>query len=140
MAGLLCDGIGDPRERGLAKCVATQHGGVVDEHLANQMASANRRRAGLGRRASDPLRDSPAMIRRVYSYVAYRIGDGQDAEDVTGDVFERALRYRDTFDPARGSPTGWVLGIARRAVAEHLGRPAVARRARCGRSFYRGDR
>jgi RNA polymerase sigma factor (sigma-70 family) len=100
-----------------------QHGGVVDERLHNQAASASRHRAGLGRRASDPLRDSPALIRRVYSYVAYRIGDGQNAEDVTGDVFERALRYRDTFDPARGSPAGWVLGIARRAVAEHLARP-----------------
>jgi hypothetical protein len=27
----------------------------------------------------------------VYSYVAYRIGDGPEAEDVTSDVFERAV-------------------------------------------------
>src|SRR5581483_6809537 len=80
-------------------------------------------RARTGRRAPDPLRDPRPLIRRVYSYVAYRIGDGQDAEDVTSDVFERAVRYRNGYDPSKGSPTNWVLGIARRALAEHLGRP-----------------
>jgi RNA polymerase sigma-70 factor, ECF subfamily len=64
----------------------------------------------------DPLANPPELIRRVYSYVAYRIGDGPDAEDVTSDVFERALRYRDSYDPARGEPLSWLLGIARRCV------------------------
>jgi RNA polymerase sigma-70 factor (ECF subfamily) len=64
----------------------------------------------------DPLGDSPELIRRVYSYVAYRLGDGPDAEDVTSDVFERALRYRESYDPSRGEPLGWLLGIARRCV------------------------
>jgi RNA polymerase sigma factor (sigma-70 family) len=52
----------------------------------------------------------------VYAYVAYRIGDGPDAEDVTSDVFERALRYRDRYDPSRGEPVAWLIGIARRRV------------------------
>lgn len=76
----------------------------------------------MSRRASDPLRDARALIPRVYGYVASRIGDGQDAEDVTSSVFERAVRYRSTYDPAKGNPTTWVLGIARHAVADHLGR------------------
>ena len=67
-------------------------------------------------RKRDPLADSPELIRRIYSYVAYRLGAGPDAEDVTSDVFERALRYRDSYDPARGEPLGWLLGIARRCV------------------------
>ena len=67
-------------------------------------------------RKRDPLADSPELIRRVYSYVAYRLGDGPDAEDVTSDVFERALRYRESYDPSRGEPLGWLLGIARRCV------------------------
>ena len=64
----------------------------------------------------DPLRNPEPLIRRVYSYVAYRIGDGPDAEDVTSETFERALRYRASFDAARGEPAAWLIGIARRCV------------------------
>jgi RNA polymerase sigma factor (sigma-70 family) len=71
----------------------------------------------------DPLANSPELIRRVYSYVAYRIGDGPDAEDVTSEVFERALRYRESYDPSRGEPLAWLLGIARRCIGTALARP-----------------
>jgi RNA polymerase sigma-70 factor (ECF subfamily) len=67
---------------------------------------------------SDPLAQSRPLIRRVYAYVAYRIGDGPDAEDVTSETFERALRYRDSFDPRRGDPASWLIGIARRCIAD----------------------
>ena len=66
----------------------------------------------------DPLTDPAPLIRRVYAYVAYRIGDGADAEDVTNETFARALRYRDTFDASKGTPIGWLIGIARRCVDE----------------------
>jgi RNA polymerase sigma factor (sigma-70 family) len=65
----------------------------------------------------DPLADPEPLIRRVYSYVAYRIGHGPDAEDVTSDVFELATRYRGSYDPRKGEPLAWLLGIARRRVA-----------------------
>jgi RNA polymerase sigma factor (sigma-70 family) len=68
----------------------------------------------------DPLRRPEELIRRVYSYVAYRIGDGPEAEDVTSSTFERALRYRSSFDPDKGSPQAWVLGIARSCIADHF--------------------
>jgi RNA polymerase sigma-70 factor (ECF subfamily) len=68
----------------------------------------------------DPLRRPEELIRRVYSYVAYRIGDGPEAEDVTSSTFERALRYRSSFDPDKGSPQAWVLGIARTCIADHF--------------------
>jgi RNA polymerase sigma-70 factor, ECF subfamily len=71
----------------------------------------------------DPLANAPELIRRVYSYVAYRIGDGPDAEDVTSEVFERALRYRQTYDSKRGEPLAWLLGIARRCVEDAARRP-----------------
>lgn len=70
----------------------------------------------------DPFAD-PELVRRVYAYVAYRIGAGADAEDVTGSVFERAIRFRSTYDPRRGTPLVWLLAIARRAIADHR-RPA----------------
>jgi RNA polymerase sigma factor (sigma-70 family) len=66
----------------------------------------------------DPLANAPELIRRVYAFVAYRIGDGPDAEDVTSDVFERALRYRGSYDPSRGEPLAWLIGIARRSITD----------------------
>lgn len=73
---------------------------------------------------NDPFRDVQTLIRRVYAYAAYRLGDGPDAEDATSETFERALRYRDSFDPRKGEPVAWLLGIARRSVAElHASRP-----------------
>ena len=64
----------------------------------------------------DPLADPERVFRRVYSYVAYRIGDGPEAEDVTSETLERALRYRGSYDPSQGEPIAWILGIARRCL------------------------
>jgi RNA polymerase sigma-70 factor (ECF subfamily) len=75
----------------------------------------------------DPLANPEPLIRRVYSYVAYRLGDGAEAEDVTSDVFERAWRYRDSYDSRRGEPLPWLLGIARTCVQAALtARPPLA--------------
>ena len=71
----------------------------------------------------DPLADTPELIRRIYSYVAYRVGDGPDAEDVTSEVFERALRYRKSYDPSRGEPLAWLIGIARRCIDDAMKPP-----------------
>jgi RNA polymerase sigma-70 factor (ECF subfamily) len=68
----------------------------------------------------DPLANPEPLIRRVYSYVAYRLGDGPDAEDVTSATIERALRYRGSFDPHKGKPLSWVIGIARTCVDDFL--------------------
>jgi DNA-directed RNA polymerase specialized sigma24 family protein len=69
----------------------------------------------------DPLANPALLIRRVYGYVAYRIGDGPDAEDVTSEVFERAVRYRSSYDSTRGGALPWLIGIARRCID---GRPS----------------
>jgi RNA polymerase sigma-70 factor (ECF subfamily) len=66
----------------------------------------------------DPFNDLESLIDSVYAYVAYRIGAGARAEDVTSEVFERALRYRKTYDASRGTPIAWFLGIARRVLAD----------------------
>jgi RNA polymerase sigma factor (sigma-70 family) len=58
------------------------------------------------------------LIRRVYAYVAYRIGDGPAAEDVTSRVFERAIRYRSSYDRSKGSALAWMIGIANRCIAD----------------------
>lgn len=64
----------------------------------------------------DPLANPAPLIKRVYAYVAYRVGDGPDAEDLTSETFERALRYRKSYDSSKGEPIAWLIGIARRCV------------------------
>jgi RNA polymerase sigma-70 factor (ECF subfamily) len=71
----------------------------------------------------DPLDDVEFLVPRVYSYVAYRLGPGPDAEDVTSECFERALRYRQKYDAKRGEPLQWLIGIARRLVADRRAQP-----------------
>ena len=35
---------------------------------------------------------------------------------MTSEAFERALRYAKSFDPDKGEPAAWLIGIARRCV------------------------
>ena len=77
----------------------------------------------------DPLANPEPLIRRVYLYVSYRVGDGADAEDITSEVFERALRYRDSYDASRGDGGAWLIGIAQRCIAG-AARPLVVDPAR----------
>jgi RNA polymerase sigma-70 factor, ECF subfamily len=70
--------------------------------------------------STDPLETPQPLIERVYAYVAYRVGDGVQAEDITSETFERALRYRNRYDERRGSPISWLIGISRRVIADHL--------------------
>jgi RNA polymerase sigma-70 factor (ECF subfamily) len=42
------------------------------------------------------------------------------AEDVTSEVFMKALRSFDRYDDRRASPKTWLLRIARNAVTDHL--------------------
>jgi RNA polymerase sigma-70 factor (ECF subfamily) len=72
----------------------------------------------VARDGSDPLARPKPLLRQVYAYAAYRVGPGPDAEDVLSDVLERALRGRSTYDPARGAPIAWLIGIARHVIAE----------------------
>jgi RNA polymerase sigma-70 factor (ECF subfamily) len=74
----------------------------------------------------DPLANPEQLLRRVYAYVAYRVDDRSDAEDITSETFERALRYRRSFDERKGDPVAWLLGIARNCVYDALLRPRPA--------------
>ena len=83
-------------------------------------------------RRSDPFADPAPLIRRVYAYVAYRMGEGADAEDVTSETFERAIRYRRSYEAKKGELLPWLFGIARRCVDDALA-------ARQGTSWERPD-
>lgn len=55
---------------------------------------------------------------RVWRYVRARLPSDADAEDVTSEVFTRAMGSIDRFDDARGSEGAWIIGIARNTVAD----------------------
>src|SRR3954452_9023076 len=71
----------------------------------------------------DPFANLEPLVKRIYAYVAYRVGDGPDADDITSATFERALRYRKNYDPRQGEPIQWLIGIAQREIAAHFGTP-----------------
>jgi RNA polymerase sigma-70 factor (ECF subfamily) len=74
----------------------------------------------------DPLERPELLIGRVYAYVAYRIGSGPDAEDITSETFARALRYRSRYEAKRGRPVTWLTAIARSLIADWVAaRPAA---------------
>ncbi len=55
----------------------------------------------------------------VYEFVFYRVGRRIDvAEDVTQEVFARALLHMRRFDPARGDFGQWLGGISRNAIRD----------------------
>lgn len=59
---------------------------------------------------------------RVYNYMRYRLDDAQTADDLTGQVFYRALATADQYDPQRGPFIAWLFGIAHHVVNDHFRR------------------
>ena len=64
---------------------------------------------------------------RVYNYVRYRVGDAEMADDLTAQVFERALASIGRYRLKRGPFAAWLFAIARNAVSDYL----RAQRRRC---------
>lgn len=56
----------------------------------------------------------------VYRYVRFRVATREVAEDVTSEVFMKALRSLHRYDEMKASPRTWLLRIARNAVTDHL--------------------
>ena len=55
----------------------------------------------------------------VYGFFGYRVRTRQAAEDLTHEVFERALRAWSRFDPGRASVRTWLMAIARNVLIDH---------------------
>lgn len=64
----------------------------------------------------------------LYSYLRFHLSSADLAEDLTAEVFLRALRHIDRFDSRLGSPKAWLFRIAQNALRDHqrqAGRRAI---------------
>lgn len=61
-------------------------------------------------------------FRPLYAFIALRVGSRNAAEDVTAQVFEKALKAYPGYDPGRGGLSTWLFAIARNAVSDHFRR------------------
>jgi RNA polymerase sigma-70 factor, ECF subfamily len=95
-------------------------------NLAN-LASLNDERLLIEAAQSDPSRFAELYennFHRVYAFVARRVNDRDEAQDVTAEVFHQALKNLGRFQ-WRGVPfAAWLLRIAANALADRWQRAA----------------
>jgi RNA polymerase sigma factor (sigma-70 family) len=56
-------------------------------------------------------------VRAVTGFVARRVTDPHEVDDLTTEVFLAAIEGADSYLPARGSERAWLFGIARNVLA-----------------------
>jgi RNA polymerase sigma-70 factor (ECF subfamily) len=56
---------------------------------------------------------------RIYNYFRCRVQSQEDAEDLTGQTFERAYMHRGKFDAAKGTFAAWLYSIAHNILANY---------------------
>src|SRR5262245_25033039 len=109
-----------------ARSLSVIQGMVADQErepgLASLLDSIVRRDAA----ALGALYD--ATVRKVYGLACRVLGDRAIAEEVTLDVYEQVWRTAGTWSPALGTPTTWLLTIARSRAIDRLRAGAFRRR------------
>jgi len=57
--------------------------------------------------------------RSVYNYIAFRINNHHDAEELASDVFVKAIKGWESYKP-HFPMEGWLIGIAKNVVTDYL--------------------
>jgi RNA polymerase sigma-70 factor (ECF subfamily) len=65
---------------------------------------------------------------QVYGFFAYRMRNRADAEDLTQQTFERALKSWSRYDPSRAGVGTWLIVIARNLLIDHARADRSSRR------------
>ncbi|HET6293357.1 MAG TPA: RNA polymerase sigma factor [Kribbella sp.] len=68
-------------------------------------------------------------IEKVQRFVARRVADPHLAADLTAEVFLAAIDSADSYRSGRGTPTGWLYGVAHNVVSAERRRKARELRA-----------
>lgn len=99
----------------------------ADEGVPGQVARGFDERVLVEAAQSDPAKFEALYelhFERVYAFVASRVRDRATAEDVTSEVFHKALANLPSYE-WRGVPfAAWLLRIASNAVIDHAKRAA----------------
>src|SRR5258708_24908356 len=102
-------------------------GKLPNSPLGDAVNSAEREEdAQLARRAGNGEAEAFGVlydryVDAVYRYVFYRVRNDAEAEDLTSDVFMKALRAIPRYEP-RQAFLAWLYRIARNAVIDHVRR------------------
>ena len=57
--------------------------------------------------------------KKIYDFVYFRTHHKETAEDLTGQIFTKALEHIRDFDYAKGKFSTWLYQIARNAIIDH---------------------
>jgi len=57
---------------------------------------------------------------RVYNYMRYRLDDAQTADDLTAQVFHRAMKAVKRYDPQRAPFAAWLFGIVHHVLNDYF--------------------
>jgi RNA polymerase sigma-70 factor (ECF subfamily) len=66
----------------------------------------------------------------IYRFVYYRVGDKTISEDLTSEIFSKALAAFGKFDSGKAAFSTWVYSIARNALTDYYRRRARETRMR----------
>jgi RNA polymerase sigma-70 factor (ECF subfamily) len=64
------------------------------------------------------------FVDKIYRYIFYRVGRAVDAEDLTEDVFMKALEAISRYEWREAPFSAWLFRIARNSVTDHFRRQA----------------
>ena len=59
---------------------------------------------------------------RIFQYVNYRVGDRTAAEDLTSDIFNKALSNFTKYDSGKAAFSTWIFSIARNTLIDYYRR------------------